>query len=118
MAGEMVHAEFPCTNVDRAATFWKNVLGWEFGGSAMEGYDYRMARIDDRSGVAIMPAEATGHPNVYFDTKDIDATIAKVRESGGEAADKTPVPTHGWFSACTDTEGNAFHLWQGDSSAA
>jgi predicted enzyme related to lactoylglutathione lyase len=29
-----------------------------------------------------------------------------------------PVPTHGWFSACKDTEGNAFYLWQSDSNAA
>ncbi len=38
-------------------------------------------------------------------------------EFGGEAGDKSPVPGHGWFAACKDTEGNAFHLWQRDSSA-
>jgi predicted enzyme related to lactoylglutathione lyase len=59
-----------------------------------------------------------GHPNYYFDTNDIEASIAKVRELGGEAGDKQPVPTHGWFSACKDSEGNTFFLWQGDASAA
>ncbi len=49
---------------------------------------------------------------------DIDAAGAKVRELGGEAGDKSPVPTHGWFAACKDSEGNAFHLWQSDASAA
>ncbi len=45
--------------------------------------------------------------------------MAKVKELGGQAGDKTrPVPTHGWFSACTDTEGNAFFLWQNDTNAA
>jgi predicted enzyme related to lactoylglutathione lyase len=29
-----------------------------------------------------------------------------------------PVPGHGWFAACRDTEGNAFSLWQGDEAAA
>ena len=53
----------------------------------------------------------------YF-LPNIDASMAKVRELGGEAGDKTPVPTHGWYSACKDSEGNAFHLWQGDASAA
>jgi predicted enzyme related to lactoylglutathione lyase len=28
-----------------------------------------------------------------------------------------PVPSMGWFAACKDPEGNAFSLWQTDSSA-
>jgi predicted enzyme related to lactoylglutathione lyase len=28
------------------------------------------------------------------------------------------VPGYGWFAACTDTEGNAFSLWQSDESAS
>jgi predicted enzyme related to lactoylglutathione lyase len=41
-----------------------------------------------------------------------------VRELGGEANDKAPVPGHGWFAACKDSEGNVFHLWQQDESAS
>jgi predicted enzyme related to lactoylglutathione lyase len=41
-----------------------------------------------------------------------------VRELGGEAEAKSPVPGHGWFAACKDSEGNEFHLWQADSAAA
>jgi predicted enzyme related to lactoylglutathione lyase len=41
-----------------------------------------------------------------------------VRELGGSAEDKQPVPTHGWFAPCKDTEGNSFSLWQGDPNAA
>jgi len=40
-----------------------------------------------------------------------------VRELGGDAESKSPVPGHGWFAACHDSEGNAFHLWQADSAA-
>jgi len=115
--GEVVHYEISATDVDRAKRFWEGVFGWSFGDSGMPGMDYRMARVSDAGGAALMPGEP-GHPNVYLDTDDIDASIAKVRELGGDAADKQPVPTHGWFSACTDSEGNAFHLWQGDSNAA
>ncbi len=118
MAGEVVHIEFPAANVDRAQAFWGGLFGWEFGGPVMEGYDYRMARTGDNAGAAIMPSDDRGHPNFYFDTPDIEASIATVRELGGEAGDKQAVPTHGWFSACSDSEGNAFHLWQGDPSAA
>jgi len=54
---------------------------------------------------------------VYYDVDDIDAHVAKVRDSGGEAEDKMPVPSMGWFSQCKDPEGNSFGLWQTDSSA-
>jgi uncharacterized protein len=118
MAGEIVHIEFPTADTDRAAAFWGGLFGWEFGESVMGDYDYRMARTGDTSGVALMPSEERGHPNFYFDTPDIDASLAKVRELGGEGADKQPVPTHGWFAACKDSEGNVFFLWQGDPSAA
>ena len=64
------------------------------------------------------PSDERGNLRVYFDTDDIDATRGKVQELGGHAEDKMPVPGYGWFAACTDTEGNAFSLWQGDESAS
>jgi uncharacterized protein len=118
MAGEIVHIEFPSENADRAAGFWNGLFGWEFGASSMPEMDYRMARTGPNSGAAVFPSDdRSGHPNYYYDTPDIEASIAKVRELGGEAAGKSPVPTFGWFAACKDTEGNAFHLWQSDSNA-
>jgi hypothetical protein len=116
MAGEVVHVEFPSEDVDRAQRFWSGLFGWSFGDSGMPGMDYRMARLSETAGVAVM-AGTPGHPNYYLATEDIDASIAKVRELDGTADDKLPVPTHGWFAACSDSEGNAFHLWQLDPAA-
>jgi len=119
MPGKLVHFEVPAHDTDRAKTFWSGVCSWEFGDSAMPGMEYYMARTGEDQGGAIFSSDKAGSGlTIYFDTGDIDASIAKVRVLGGEAADKTPVPTHGWFSACKDTEGNAFHLWQGDPAAA
>jgi hypothetical protein len=115
--GEVVHYEIAALDTERARRFWEGVFGWSFGDNAMPEGEYRMAQVTDAAGAALMPGEP-GHPNVYLDTDDIDASIAKVRELGGEAADKMPVPTHGWFAACKDSEGNVFYLWQGDPSAA
>jgi len=50
-------------------------------------------------------------------TDDIDSAIRKTRELGGKADEKMPVPGQGWFSACTDTEGNSFSLWEADNAA-
>jgi predicted enzyme related to lactoylglutathione lyase len=118
MAGEIVHIEFPADDADRAAAFWNGLFGWSFGASVMPEMDYRMAQIGEGVGAAVFPFdERSGHPNYYFDTEDIDASLAKVHELGGSADEKAPVPGHGWFAACKDSEGNAFHLWQNDTSA-
>jgi predicted enzyme related to lactoylglutathione lyase len=117
MAGEIVHVEFPAEDVDRAQRFWSGLFGWSFQDSGMPEMDYRMARTGEQSGAALYPSDSRGHPKYYFDTDDIDASSVKVRELGGSAAEKQTVPTHGWYAACTDSEGNEFHLWQADASA-
>lgn len=117
MAGEVVHVEFPTADIERGQRFWSGLFGWSFADSGMPGMDYRMAQVSDTAGAALMQAEERGHPNFYFATDDIDASLAKVKELGGSAEDKMPVPTHGWFAPCKDSEGNAFHLWQSDPSA-
>ena len=79
-----------------------------------------MAQTAGESGVAVFEAtiRTPGHPSYYFATDDIDASRAKVEELGGQAEEKQPVPTHGWYAKCSDSEGNEFHLWQSDTSAA
>jgi predicted enzyme related to lactoylglutathione lyase len=77
-----------------------------------------MARTGEQSGAALSSHGEPGNPAVYFDVDDLDAAIARVRELGGQADDKQPVPAMGWFTACRDTEGNAFSLWQTDSNAS
>ncbi len=119
MSGEVVHVEIPSEDPDRAQRFWGGLFGWSFQGSGMPGIDYRMAQTSERAGAAVYPAEnRSGHPNFYFDTDDIEVSLVKVRELGGQAGDRSPVPGHGWFAACRDSEGNVFHLWQADTSAA
>ena len=118
MAGEIVHIEFPSEDADRAQRFWSGLFGWQFGDSGMPGMDYRMARTGEESGAAIYQSgERDGHAKYYYATPDIDASCAKVRELGGTAENKAAVPTHGWFAVCTDSEGNAFQLWQVDPDA-
>ena len=118
MAGKIVHFELPSADADRASAFWGGLFGWNIGASAMEGFDYRMFQVADDQGGAVMPSDKAGSGLiVYMDTDDIESSIARVRELGGSADGKQPVPTHGWFATCTDTEGNAFCLWQSDQNA-
>lgn len=119
MPGKIVHFELLAADADRATGFWNGLFPWNVGSSSMEGFDYRMFKASDDQGGAIFPSETPGTgPIVYFDCDDIDESVAKVRELGGQAEDKQPVPTHGWFATCKDTEGNSFSLWQNDPAAA
>ena len=84
----------------------------------MEGIDYRMFQEDGWGGAVYPQQEGEQGPIIYFDTDDIDADLAKVRELGGDAEDKQPIPHVGWFARCKDTEGNCFSLFQSDESVA
>jgi hypothetical protein len=118
MAGKVVHVEIDAADADRAQGFWSGVFGWEVGPPMSPEMDYRMFQTGEDQGGAIVASGEVGPLRVYFDTPDIDASLAKVAELGGQAGDKVPVPGHGWFAACQDTEGNAFSLWQVDSAAS
>jgi len=118
MAGKLVHFEAPSQDGDRARSFWSGVFGWEFQDAGMPDLDYNMVRTGEDQGGAVYTDTDTGGQGlvVYFDTDEIDGSIAKVREHGGGAEDKQPIPNVGWFARCKDTEGNAFSLFQSDES--
>ena len=117
MAGKIVHFELVATDAERAKRFYSSLFDWKFKNMNVPGMDYFMTEGDEPTG-AIYADEggAKGAPIVYFSTDNIDASVKTVRELGGSADDKLPIPGQGWFSACVDTEGNKFSLYQADPS--
>jgi uncharacterized protein len=118
MAGQMVHVEIPAGDTAKAREFWGGLFGWEF--QAMEGSptEYHMTRFSETTGGAVMESDgSTKGPRLYFDVDDINASVARVRELGGDSIDAQAVPGMGWFATCTDSVGNQFGLWQNDTSA-
>jgi len=115
MAGNIVHFEINAKDANRAKRFYTSVFGWKYKDSEIPGIEYYV--IDGvNPGGAINPMQQDPGPVVYFDTDDIDASIATVRKAGGKSDDKMPIPSQGWFAACVDTEGNKFSLFQNDPS--
>ena len=116
MEGQVVHFELPAQDSARAKSFWSSLFGWKF--REWDGpVEYSMLDGNEPGG-AIYPAQGGEKgPVVYFSTGDIARSIARVRELGGSAEDRQPIPTIGWFARCTDTEGNDFSPFQGDESA-
>lgn len=118
MAGALVHFELPSQDTSRAKEFWGGVFGWSFTDPGMPGVEYWMTRTGEEQGGAILPAaDREQGIVVYFASDDINASVAAVRELGGSAEDATPIPGVGWFARCSDTEGNAFRLFQAGESA-
>ena len=118
MGKKVVHVEFPAKDVDSAVQFWSGVGGWTIESAGMPGIDYRMFQEGDQGGAVYTMDDGTDMkgPVVYYGSDDIDADIAKVRELGGEADDKQPIPTVGWFARCKDPAGNPFSFFQSDES--
>ena len=118
MPGRPVHFEFPAEDDARATRFYGDLFGWEWNTADMGGdFQYHMVQFTEESGGAVYKSpDGLKGPIVYFDTEDIDASVARVRELGGAADEKQPIPGVGWFARCTDTEGNPFSLYQADRS--
>jgi predicted enzyme related to lactoylglutathione lyase len=116
MGKRMVHVEFPAKDLERGKKFWEGVGGWDVNDSGMPGMQYLMWQEGDQGG-GIYSMEGMSGTTLYLGSDDMDADIAKVRELGGEADDKQPIPNIGWFARCKDSEGNAFALYQGDENA-
>ena len=117
MGKRIVHVEFPAQNLERGKRFWETVGGWSINDSGMPGMQYLMFQEGDQGG-AVFSMEGVTGTTIYLGSDDIDADLGKVRELGGEAEEKQPIPKIGWFARCKDSEGNEFSLYQGDENAA
>ncbi len=116
MGKKVVHVEFPAQDVERAQKFWEGVAGWSIQDAGMPGIDYRMFQEGDQGRAVYPPTAGEQGPIVYYGSEDIDADLAKVRDLGGDAEDKQPIPGVGWFARCKDTAGNPFSFFQTDES--
>jgi predicted enzyme related to lactoylglutathione lyase len=115
MAGNIVHFEINAKDAGRAKRFYSSLFGWKYKDSEIPGIEYYLIE-GVQPGGAINPLQQEPGPVVYFDTDDIDTSIAKVRDLGGKSDEKQAIPSQGWFAACVDTEGNKFSLFQNDPS--
>ncbi len=117
----VVHFEISADDPERAAEFYRSVLGWHI--QKWDGpQDYWLAGTGEsgQPGIdgAIMRREA-GMPPVIntVDVASVDATVEQVVAGGGSVAmPKMAVPGIGYLAYCLDTEGNMFGVMQRDES--
>jgi predicted enzyme related to lactoylglutathione lyase len=128
----VVHFEIPADDPERAAEFYRKLLGWEIqkweGAGEGEGYWMVSTVPADAEGRPARPGVNGGlmrrqHPDQrpvnYVEVEDVDRYAEEAVELGGAVVvPRTPVPGMGWFVCLRDTEGNVFGLWQPDPEAA
>ena len=123
MSGRVVHFEIPYDDGDRARRFYRETFGWQL--QEMPGMEYTLVMSGpsgDRGpsepgfingGMLAREESAAPGPVVVIDVDNIDATLAKIEESGGSVVvPKQPVGAMGFTAYVKDTEGNIVGLWE------
>lgn len=118
----MVFFEIPADDVDRAKSFYSQLLGWQFQQPPGMGdyWTFATGCEDGVTGGGMMARQGPEHVITnYINVESIDDFMAKVQALGGSIMmPKQPVPQMGWMAWCKDTEGNVFAMWQEDPEAA
>ncbi len=127
MANRVIHFEVQADDVSRAKDFYEKVLGWEIKQAMKKeegGMDYWMVVTGEtgtpgiNGGLYQRPADKKFYLyDCTIEVEDIDKVISDVKANGGKietykGQEKWEMTGLGWFSRCTDTEGNRFGLMQ------
>jgi predicted enzyme related to lactoylglutathione lyase len=123
----VVHFEIPAANVERARKFYKNVFQWKITpvpemnytmlNTAPTGKNMRSKVAGTINGGMMKRSARVSAPVIYMDVKDIDASMAKIKRSGGKIVmPKQKVPGVGFTAYVKDTENNVIGLWQASRS--
>ena len=115
--GEFCWVELVWPDVDAAARFYGDLLGWERERYEPEPEGYWYFRRDGKLVAGLEAFRMAGQvPSWlgYVSVDDVTATLGKVGDAGGTVlAEPLDVPGEaGSMAVCQDTEGAVFALWQ------
>ena len=112
--GAMTWNDLTTGDVDAAARFYGDWLGWRIEAIPEAGADYRVIFNGERSNGG-MRSDANMPPfwMPYFGVEDVERGLERVRELGGQVhVGPTPVP-NGRFAIVGDPQGAGFAIWSG-----
>lgn len=110
--------DIPTSNVEKAKTFYKEFLGWEYD-NFEEGMHYWMIRAPKSSlpigGLYETPTYPSSQlaPIVYFTVLSVDETLKKTKDLGCKVkTEKMAIPNDGGFFAhIQDFDNNTIGIW-------
>ncbi len=111
---QIVHVEFATTDREASGHFYHELFGWNV--QQMPEMNYAMFQAEGGLGGGLTPVDGqmtkAGDVKVYVGTDDIDATLARVNELGGQTlVGKTEIPGNGWFAFFSDPSGTPVGLF-------
>lgn len=117
MANDFCHMDLQTTDPEAAKKFYGELFSWELEKMDMPGgVEYTLIKPGEGPLGGIMRQPVEGLPShwmVYIQVEDVEKSIAKAVELGGEALrGKTPVADVGFIAVVQDPTGAAFALWQ------
>jgi uncharacterized protein len=115
--GEFCWVDLASPDVDAAATFYGDLLGWEREPYEPDPQGYWYFRRDGKRVAGLETFRMAGQVAAwlgYVSVDDVTATVGKAGEAGGTVlAGPLDVPGEaGSMAVCQDTEGAVFGLWQ------
>lgn len=110
--------EIPATDLDRAQSFYENVLGVELDRNELGPLKMAFFPMVDgaygSSGTLVQNESYTpSHAGsmVYFSVDDIEGTLARIESAGGKVLNpKSSIGEHGFVAHFEDCEGNRVAL--------
>ena len=114
MPNPLCHYEFMTGDSAQCQAFYGKVFDWQFDDKSIPGYTLINAGSEPSGAVFPKPDSAPGPcMNIYFQVSDIDDTLEKAKEHGGEVLiEKTVIPGTGHFAMFTDPEGIVVGIMQ------
>lgn len=121
--GKIVNFHLPADDVERAATFYREVFGWEFAPVTPSPVPY-LVHDGEADGGAGIPAAITARQDVVkaptptIEVPDIDQAMLDIAMKGGQQAAVRDIPGIGRFGYAIDSEGNIIALLQRATATA
>jgi len=115
MPNPLCHFEFQTNDPEKCKAFYSKIFDWTF--ETPPGHeDYTLIQTGEGPGGGMMkrpeqcPAPMLG---IYIQVDDIDETLAKVTEAGGNVVvPKMPIPNVGSMAVFVDPEGIGVGIFQ------
>lgn len=115
MKHPIVHIEISSKNHKESAAWYKEIFGWETQEFPEQDYS-TWSGVDDSVGGGfnqISDDNPAGMVTFYIHTDDLVASLAKVKEKGGEILlESQEIPTVGTMATFKDPSGNVVSLLQ------
>jgi predicted enzyme related to lactoylglutathione lyase len=116
--GAFTWNELHTTDIEGSESFYSDLFGWNFDAMDVpEGAPpYHVIRVGERANGGVMNTQPQEPPNwlPYFATENLDDSLAKVKDSGGQQHAGPIEMPQGRIAVCTDAQGAFFALWEGE----